>query len=486
MRATGSRRGWRSRILTGLLAVAVVTPGTTVVKADAAEAQGGCDALGVFQDVMGLASIIPGVGSAAALFGSLAGISDRWLCNGENPIQTMMKIAYIQAQLVFDEKMLENFGNQVDEQVGVLNDRTAYPTNLSSEDQISYVNQLQGISGRLGEIEQTGRILSHEALPGMAALASLKLSVLTMAIDSELHRPSNWRFMHSTRLREAQESLDYLAELEAKLVTASDQRFVLTDENLGTTCGTATCTTKRRVYVTDRQTGARLYDSGVLWLGGVSPNPSQQGAYNAALITAALRVMAAKSEFRAIYLTDEYQEVKTGLRAQLASPAPKLFQLRGSPCGGNQYLILQSITWDFLTVTGAAGPVEDSGLLLSGDVAYAQSHDASQFKPIEFGSALMYQVRGASGLMVTVGGGSQAGNFLKLYGNRDYAERNENSQFRTYVNSNDELILQPKDSDLTVGMSNGQHTNSKLMLDGDLTAAISDPTMRFRYRCYPS
>ncbi|MFG1821058.1 hypothetical protein ACGFIJ_01095 [Microbispora bryophytorum] len=479
------RRKPRTRLLAGLLAMHVLAPSAALANAGpaSAAARADCQAEAVFGTISAVAGIIPGIGQIESLFGFLSDIGENWLCGGQNVAQMMMEIAKQQAELVFEENTLDIFGKEVNDQINIMKE-LKYSSNPTDANLMAQVDDLDDIWDALSTTEQTGSTLSFRALPGMAALASIKLGALTLAYDLETLRVEKWRTLGAARVREAQESLDYLEDLEGQLEQHIQTRFVTRAESLGSTCGTVSCVSKFKIHLVDDVTKKRLWTSGVLTWSGVTPNPVQDQAYKDVLAEAARQALPYQNEIRNIYITDEYRAIKQGLQAQVRLPIPTLFKTRLSPCNDDQYVILRAQAQDDLTVTAIGGSVDGSSLALSGDLNYAQAHDSSLFKPIRFGDAFMYKVRDAD-LTMHAWGGSLPGKSVKLHGGRDYAEHHPNSLFHTYITAQDELILQASDRDLTVGLSNGQQTQSTLLLGKKLSDAEKDPASRFRFACYP-
>ncbi|WP_155342600.1 hypothetical protein [Acrocarpospora pleiomorpha] len=479
------RRKPRTKLVAGLLAMLMLAPSAALANAGpaSAAARADCQAESVFGTISAVAGIIPGIGQLASLFGFLSDISKNWLCGGQNVAQMMMEIARQQAEIVYDENTLTIFGNEINDQINILKE-LKYSSNPTDANRMAQVDDLDDIWGALSTTEQTGSTLSFRAIPGMAALASIKLGTLTLAYELETLRVEKWRTLGSARVREAQESLDYLAALEGKLEQYIQNRFVTRSESLGSTCQTVSCVSKFKIHLVDDETEERLWTSGVLTWSGILPGPVQDQAYKDVLAEAARQALPYQAEIRDIYITDEYRAIKQGLQAQVRLPIPTLFKTRLSPCNDDQYVILRAQAQDNLTVTAINGSVDGSSLVLSGDLNYAQTHDNSLFKPIRFGDAFMYKVRNAD-LTMHAWGGSLPGKLVKLHGGRDYAEHHPNSLFHTYITAQDELILQVSDRDLTVGLSNGQQTQSTLLLGKKLSDAEKDPASRFRFACYP-
>lgn len=478
----GRRRKIRNRIVAAVLAVLTVTPGMAIAKpAEArAAARAGCsDAAGHIVDAV---AFLPYVGGPlSALAGFIQGFTGDWDCGDENLLQQMIEVAREQAELVYDANTLEIFGNEVDDQMKVMQ-ALSYPENPTDPNRTALVDDLDDVWQKLGVIEQTGRTRSFQALPAMSALAGVKLSTLTMALQYETLRVGKWRTLNQDRVREARESLEYLTGLETKLHAHVQSRFTRTEER-SLACGSFSCTETVRMYVRDNTTGDRIWTSQVLILGGIAPNPAQTQAYNAAVATANNRIAAAKSAVLNTYLTSDHRAIKAALQAHVNEPIPTLFHTRGAMCNPDQYAILRPLNQD-LAVTATGGSVEESPLALSGTLAQAQSNHSAQFQLVRYGKSFLLKVRDAD-LTVNVSGGSAAGNQLKLHGDQTYAQNHPNSLFHAYLNRDDELILKVSDQDLTVGLTQGQQAGSLLQLDKTLAAAESDAGSRFRVACYP-
>jgi hypothetical protein len=446
-----------------------------------AAARSSCsDAAGHVVDAVGFLPFVGG--PISTLAGFIQGFTGNWDCGDENLLQQMIEIAREQAELVYDENTLEIFGNEVDDQIKVLRD-LSYPENPTDDNRKALVDDLDQVWQKLGVAEQTGRTRSFLALPGMSGLAAVKLSTLTMALQYETLRVGKWRTLNNDRVREAQESLDYLAGLESKLNTHIQGRFTRGTQEISTTCGSFSCTNRFKIYALDKTTGDRIWTSPELVLGGIAPNPSQDQAYQAAVAEADRRIAAAKTEVRNTYITNDYRAIKAALQAHVNEPIPTLFHTRGSVCNPDQYAILRPLDAD-LAATAINGSVEQSPLALSGTLAQAQNYKSAQFQLIRYGKSFLLKVRD-SDLTVNVWGGSTAGNQLKLHGDQQYAQDHPNSQFHAYLNWDDELILKVSDRDLTVGLSQGPQTGSLLHLNKTLNAAESDTGSRFRVTCYP-
>lgn len=464
------------------LAVLTVTPGMALAKpAEAKAAASSCsDAAGHVVDAVAFLPYVGGPISALADF--IQGFTGNWDCGDENLLQQMIEIARQEAELVFDANMLEIFGNEVDDQIKVLQG-LSYPESPTDANRTALVDDLDDVWQALGVIEQTGRTRSFLALPAMSALAGVKLSTLTMALQYETLRVGKWRTLNQDRVREAQESLSYLIGLETKLSTHIQSRFTRGTENISTTCGSFSCTSKFRIYALDNTTGDRIWTSQVLTMGGIAPDPAQSQAYHAAIATADSRIAAAKTNVRNTYLTSDYRAIKAALQAHVNEPIPTLFHTRGAVCNPDQYAILRPLDQD-LAVTAVGGSVDESPLALSGTLAQAQSNHSAQFQLIRYGKAFLLKVRDAD-LTVNVWGGSAAGKQLKLHGDQTYAQNHPNSLFHAYLNADDELMLKVSDQDLTVGLTQGQQAGSLLHLNKSLAAAESDAGSRFRVTCYP-
>lgn len=477
------RRGVRSRIVAGALAVLTIVPGVALgnpAEARAAARAGCSDAAGHIVDAVGF---LPYAGGPiSVLAGFIQGFTGDWDCDEENLLQQMIEVAREQAELVYDANTLEIFGNEVNDQIAVMKD-LSYPAEPTDDNRKVLVDDLDDVWQALGVVEQTGRTRSFQALPAMSALAGVKLSTLTLALQYETLRVGKWRTLNQDRVREAQESLSYLTELETKLATHIQSRFTRGTEEISTTCGSFSCTNTFRIFAFDNTTDERIWTSNVLTLGGIAPNPAQQAAYDAAVATANSRIAAAKTEVHNTYFTSDYLAIKAALRAHVNEPMPALFHTRGSVCNPDQYAILRPLSQD-LAVTAVDGSVEESPLALSGTLAQAQANPSAQFQLIRYGKSFIIKVRDAD-LTVNVWGGSTVGKQLKLHGDVVYAQAHPNSLFYAYLNWDDELILKVSDRDLTVGLAQSPQAGSLLTLNKSLTAAESDAASRFRVTCYP-
>jgi hypothetical protein len=477
------RRGVRNRIVAGALAVLTIVPGVALGKPAEvrAAALAGCsDAAGHVVDAVGFLPYVGGPISALADF--IQGFTGDWDCGNENLLQQMIEVAREQAELVYDANTLEIFGNGVDDQIAVLGG-LSYPVEPTDEDRKALVDDLDDVWRALGVIEQTGRTRSFQALPAMSTLAGVKISTLTLALQYETLRVGKWRTLNRDRVREAQESLSYLAELETKLDRHIQDRFTRGTEEISTACGSFSCTLTFRIFVLDNTTDDRIWTSKVLTLGGIAPNPAQQAAYDAAVATANSRIATAKAGVHNTYFTSDYLAIKAALQAHANEPVPTLFHTRGSVCNPDQYAILRPPSQD-LAVTAVDGSVEESPLALSGTLAQAQANPSAQFQLIRYGKSFILKVRDAD-LTVNVWGGSAVGKQLKLYGDLAYAQTHPNSLFYAYLNWDDELILKVSDRDLTAGLAQSPQAGSLLTLNKSLTAAESDAASRFRVTCYP-
>jgi hypothetical protein len=473
------RRGMRSRVVAAALAALVAVPGVTPAKpAAAANAPDCSDAAG---HIVNAVAFLPYVGGPiSSLAGFIQGFTGSWDCGDENLLQQMIEVAREQAELVYDANTVEIFGNEVDDQIEVLSG-LSYPENLTDDDRIALVDDLDAVWKALGVTEQTGRTRSFQALPAMSALAAVKMSTLTLALQNETLRAGKWRTLNNDRIREAEESLQYLDVLEERLETHIRDRFVRGSERVSTVCGSFSCTLKFKVYALDGETGKRLWTSQVLTLSGIAPNPAQDAAHQAAIATAENHIAAARDDLRDTYLNSDYLAVQDALRAHVDEPVTALFHTRGSVCNPDQYAILRPLGKD-LAVAAVSGSVEQSPLALSGTLAEAQGDPSAQFQMIRYGKSFLLKVRDADR---TVNAPSGSGSQLVLHGGVDYAQTDLGSQFHVYLTWDDEVILKVSDKDLTVGLAQGQQAGSALILDRTLSGAQSDPASRFRVTCYP-
>jgi hypothetical protein len=428
---------------------------------------------------------LPLTGQASNLLNLLSGIGGNWLCGGQNAAQMMMEIARQQAQLVFDENMVKIFGAQVDNQMTTLGSMEEL-VNPTDDDYEGRVDKLNAIWRALEGIEPVGGNLTFAALPAMTALAGTKMATLTLAMETEKTRLQNWRDLGVDRVREARESLTYLDGLKAKLDKHISDRFARYIETFEPQCGIVHCVSRARIYTRDHYLRKTLYDSGVMsWSGIIAPNPTQQPEYQNALARANTALNNGRAAVRNAYVTPDFERIRAGLQAHIAAPNPKLFHLRKPRCSEGQFMILQSVTHDFLTVTARDGISDGTSLWLLGDLDYAKAHDGSQFTPKLFGDSFLYEVRGVE-LTMHADGGSQAGNLIRLHGDENFATHHPESLFQTYITANNQLIFKVSDQDLTIGLSGGEHTHSQLVLDKPLAAAVNDTSSRFRFACYPN
>lgn len=487
-RGLGRPGGGARRLLTVLAALLVLLPGALVAGPAQARtaARTDCqDAAAILGTIGSAAGILPGGGQLGSLLTLLSGIGGNWVCGQKNVAELMMEIARAQAQLVFDENTVKIIYGQLDNQVKKLAGLGPL-TDPNNDDQITTrVDTLNEIWGALDGIEPTGGTLSFAALPAMTALAGTKMATLTLALETEKVRPEIWRKLQADRKEEARQSRDYLDGLKTQLEQHITERFTRHIQTYPNQCGIVHCVSKARIYTRDNHRRTNIYDSGVMsWSGIIAPNPAQQPEYRTALTRADSAINNGRATVRNAYITPQYNAVRTALQAHITAPNLQLFQLRKSPCNVGQDLILQSVTHDFLTVTARGGISDGTSLWLVGDLDFAKSHDASQFEPIRYGNRLLYKVRGV-GLTWHADGGSSAGTLIRLHGDQNFAEHHPESLFETYLTAGNHLIFKVSDRDLTIGLSNGEHTGSELVLDKPLAAAVTDKSSRFRFVCYP-
>ncbi|MFY1674563.1 hypothetical protein ACN27G_32240 [Plantactinospora sp. WMMB334] len=479
------------RLLAVLAALLAFVPGT-VATADPAHArtaasndcQKAADVLGLIGDAAGIVPV-PGAGPASGLIGLLSDIGSGWLCGGESVAQQLTEIAIQQAQIVFEQNMVEIFDGNFNDEVERLENLPKlpdYPTDSDRQDRVAFLN---GIWTSLSSLESTGGTLSFAALPGMTALAGVKMATLELAMETQTARLQSWRDLAAARTTEADDSIVFLNELKAKFDQHLNGRFTRHIQTFPNECATVWCYSRARIYVRDNYLKKTLYDSGVMsWSGIIAPKPPEQPEYKSALAHADNLVNTRTNQVRATYITPEFSTVMAALQAHKSTPNPPLFQLKEPRCNEGSYLILQSVTHDFLTVTARDGISSGTSLWMLGDLDFARSHDGSQFRPIRYGDSFLYQVRGIDLTMHTAGG-SEAGHLIRLEGDRNFAEHHPESLFETYITANDQLIFKVSDRDLTIGLSNGEHTHSELVLNKPLAAAINDKSSRFRFHCYP-
>ncbi|MCM4078324.1 hypothetical protein [Paractinoplanes hotanensis] len=484
---TGTRRGLRRRhsVLAGALAAVAFTPVLTVATPRPAQAES-CSA--AFSHVVNAIGVLPVVGGyVSGLANFIEGFTGSWDCaEGRNLLEELNRVARAQAEIVFNQNMQEIFDDDIQDQIDILA-ANSYPDQTTDANREALVDDLDAAWKKFSSSEQTGRNLSYLALPSMSALAGVKMATLTQAIQYETLRVDKWRTLQNNRIQEATQSLSYLTQLESKLNTAVNSRFVRGSHTISTACGQFSCSTRFKIYVKDNEDGSWVWSSQELLSGGIAPNPAQDAALNAAIATADSVIGQERAKMRNAYLTTKYQQIKAALTAHKNSPAHPVFHTRGSVCNDDQYVILRALDQD-LTIRAGSGPVEESGLVLSGTLAEAFADHDAHFKMIRFGKSFMLKARDAD-LTVNVWGGSQQGNRLKLHGDQAYAEDHPNSLFHVFLMADpqrhDELILKVSDQDLTVNLSSGQQSGSTVRLFRSLTAAQSDSYSRFRFACYP-